>query len=203
MARQLTVLGQELRVARLTVGLTLAQVARAAGVTGQQVGRLERGQLRRFDAVTLARAMAAVGLDLAIRAYPGGVPIHDAGHIGLLGRLRERLAPAWRWHVEVPVTDPPDQRSWDALAATGRFVLAFEAETRLDDVQAQVRRILAKYSEGRADRVIIVLADTRHNRAVPREARPLLRADFPLDTRIVMAALRQGRDPGANGIVLL
>ena len=201
--RQLSALGREMRTARLTAGLTLAQVARAAGVTGQQIGRLERGRLKRFDALTLGRAMAAVGLTLAIRAYPDGPPIRDAGHVALLGRLRARLAPVWRWRLEVPVVGLPDQRSWDAMAVLGRVAIAFEAETRLDDVQAQVRRILAKSVDGRADRVILVLADTRHNRIVLREARELLRSDFPLDTRAVMTTLRAGRDPGANGIVLL
>ena len=86
---------------------------------------------------------------------------------------------------------------------SARVAIAFEAETRLYDVQAQVRRILAKFADGRVDRVILVLADTRHNRTVLREARELLRSDFPLDTRAVMTALRAGRDPGANGIVLL
>ena len=68
--------------------------------------------------------------------------------------------------------------------ALGRVAIAFEAETRLYDVQAQVRRILAKFADGHADRVILVLADTRHNRTVLREARELLRSDFPLDTRV-------------------
>lgn len=201
--RDLGVLGRELRAARLTIGLTMGQVGRAAGVSGQQVSRLEHGLLRRFDAVTLSRAMAAVGLVLSVRVFPAGVPIRDAGHVALLNRIRKRLGSAWRWHLEVPVRAEPDRRAWDATAVLGRLRVAFEAETRLYDVQAQVRQIMAKFADGDAQRVILVVADTRHNRAVLAEVRELLRADFPLDTKSVMAAMAAGRDPGANGIVII
>jgi len=201
--RDLGLLGRELCMARLTLGLTMAQVGRAAGVSGQQVSRLEHGMLRRFDAVTLSRALAAVGLVLSMRAFPTGVPIRDAGYVALLDRVRKRLESAWRWHLEVPVSVGPDRRTWDAVAILGPLRVAFEAETRLYDVPAQVRQIVAKFAAGSVERVILVLADTRHNRAVLAEVRELLRADFPLDTKAVMAALAAGRDPGANGIVII
>jgi transcriptional regulator with XRE-family HTH domain len=201
--RDLGVLGRELRTARLTLGLTMAQVGRAAGVSGQQVSRLEHGMLQRFDAVTLSRALAAVGLMLSMRVFPTGAPIRDVAHARLLDRVRKRLASPWRWHLEVPVIGGPDRRAWDGMATLGLLRVAFEAETRLYDVQAQMRKIMAKFSGGDATRVILVLADTRHNRAVLAEVRELLRADFPLDTKSVMAALAAGRDPGANGIVII
>ena len=53
------------------------------------------------------------------------------------------------------------------------------------------------------DRIVLLLADTRHNRRVLREHREALRSTFPLDTRAVMAALRAGELPSANGIVVL
>ncbi len=138
-----------------------------------------------------------------MRVFPTGVPIRDAAHTRLLDRVRRRLASVWRWRLEVPATGEPDRRAWDAIATLGPLRVAFEAETRLYDVQAQVRKIIAKFSGGEATRVILVLADTRHNRAVLAEVRELLRADFPLDTKSVMAALAAGRDPGANGIVII
>ena len=100
------------------------------------------------------------------------------------------------------MTGEADRRAWDAIATRGPLRVAFEAETRLYDVQAQVRRISAKSSTGDATRVVLLLADTRHNRTVLAEVRELLRPDFPLDTKSVMAALAAGRDPGANGIVI-
>lgn len=201
--RDLATLGEDLRAARLMAGLTQTNVARHAGISRVQAGRLEHGLLRRFDAVTLTRAMAAVGLELRLRAFPSGTPIRDAGHVALLGRVRASIGPGWRWNLEVPVAGAGDARAWDAVASRPGLRVAFEAETRLYDVQAQLRRILAKLGEGGVHRLILVLADTHTNRRVVREVRELIRGDFPLDTRSVLAALRAGRDPGANGLTII
>ncbi len=99
--------------------------------------------------------------------------------------------------------NPVDDRWWDAVASKDGIAVACEAETRLHDIQAQTRRAHAKFTAGSADRLVLAVADTDHNRRVLREAREVLRGDFPLDTRAVMAALAVGRDPGANGIVVL
>jgi transcriptional regulator with XRE-family HTH domain len=201
--RDLTALGQDLRTARLAAGLTQAQVGHHAGISSRQEGRLERGRMQRFDASTVSRGLAAVGLELRIRAYPAGNPIRDAGHVALLGRFRGRVSPAWRWRVEVPVGAVPDGRAWDAVATCNGLRVAVEAETRLYDIQAQLRRILAKAGADRVDRLILVVAATHANRRVIRDVRELMRDDFPLDTRSVLAALGAGRDPGANGIVMV
>jgi len=50
---------------------------------------------------------------------------------------------------------------------------------------------------------VVVVSGTRHNHMVLREVRPLLADDLPLGTRAVMSALSAGRDPGANGLVVL
>jgi len=55
----------------------------------------------------------------------------------------------------------------------------------------------------RSTRLVLVVADTDHNGRVLRDAREVLRGNLPLDTRATMAALAIGRDPGANGIVVL
>jgi hypothetical protein len=184
-------------------GLTQAAVGRVAGTCGQHVGRIERGEALRADPVRLARLSAAVGLELRIRAYPAGLAIRDAAHVALLTRLRVRLAPIWRWHVEVPVAGPPEIRSWDATSTIPSVAVAYEAETRLHDIQAQARRATSKAQAGSVDRVILVVAGTHHNRGVLREVRELLRGDYRLDTRQVLTALAEGRDPGANGIVVI
>lgn len=74
---------------------------------------------------------------------------------------------------------------------------------RIRDVQAQVRATVPKQEDNGADRVILVLSDTRANRAALRDAGESLARAFPLGTRDVLHALREGRDPGANGIVIL
>jgi hypothetical protein len=57
--------------------------------------------------------------------------------------------------------------------------------------------------DGGADVVVLLVADTRHNRSVLRLARPDLAADFPLPGGAVLDALEAGRRPPAGGIVLL
>lgn len=130
------------------------------------------------------------------------MPVRDVGQVQLLARLRARLSDAWVWHLEVPIRADVAGRAWDAVATLGQMRVAFEAETRLYDIQAQLRRIMAKSAVDGIDRLILVVADTHLNRRVLREVRELLRSDFPLDTRAVLQALTAGRDPGANGIVL-
>ena len=212
-------LGRELRTARLISGRSQLEIGRAAGITGQHVGRVERGRIRRFDARTLARIGAAVGLEVRLRAYPTGLQIRDAGQAKLLRRVRARLGPGWAWRLEAPVTGH-DGRAWDATAARPGLVVRFEAESRLYDLQAQLRRIMAKWAavqrtatEGLAtdgpeaiatiDRLVLVIGSMKHNRQVLASERELLRGDFPLDTRVVIAALSRGQDPGANGILII
>jgi transcriptional regulator with XRE-family HTH domain len=140
--RDLGVIARELRAARLIRGLTQGDVGRAAGVSGQYVGRIERSEGRGAAPVVLSRVVAAAGLELSMRVFPSGVPIRDAGHVALLERLHARLGPVWRWQVEVRVTGGSDMRAWDAVAEGAGVRLALEAETRLYDVQAQVRQVL-------------------------------------------------------------
>ena len=202
MQADLRLAGEEIRRARVSGGLSQAAVGRRAGISGQEVGRLELGRVAEPPPRVLARVAAVVGLDLRLRAYPGGSPIRDAGHVRLLLRYRRRLHAGWAWHIEVPV-DPLDHRWWDAVASKDGVAIACEAETRLHDIQAQARRAHAKFTAGTVDRLVLVVADTDHNRRVLRDAREVLRGNLPLDTRATMAALAIGRDPGANGIVVL
>ena len=65
-----------------------------------------------------------------------------------------------------------------------------EAETRLDDLQALERRIYLKQRDLGIRRVILLVADTRHNRAV-LEAHPELLERFPVSTRACLLALRE------------
>lgn len=202
MRRSLLGLGDELRTARRMAGLSMAAVGRSASISPAQVSRIERGLVRRLDFVVLAQVSASVGLELSLRAYPAGTPIRDRGQMALLARLRPRVSPIFSWHVEVRVARG-DPRSFDVVLRSREVSIAIEAEARLYDVQAQARRALAKQSDGNIDRLVLLIADTKHNALVLRDARSLLAGDFPLDTRAVMRALTEGRDLGANGIVVI
>jgi len=145
---------------------------------------------------------AVLGGDLSVKVYPGAPPTRDAAHAALLARFGHRVGPAWRSTNEAPMPIAGDQRAWDRRL-DGAVSIGVEAETRPTDLQALERAIHLKQRDSGVQRAILLIADTERNRTLLRTALPILRPDFPLSTREVLAALREGRDPGANGIVIL
>ncbi len=103
---------------------------------------------------------------------------------------------------EVPVTnDPADRRAWDSVLDTQPLPTHVEAETQLRDVQAVQRRLALKKRDGEPGRLILLVADTRANRAVLR-SNPFGDA-FPVTASSALAALARGNDPGGDAIVVL
>jgi transcriptional regulator with XRE-family HTH domain len=192
-------LGAELRLARRAAGLSLRAVAHECGVSASLVERVEHGSVAGPALESVMCIGATVGLEVAIRAYPRSDPLRDAGQARLLGRLHGELHPRLGWQQEVPFPSRGDPRAWDALIRGERWQLPVEAETAITDGQALERKLALKIRDGGFDHLILLVADTRRNRA----AIPALRVPFPLRTRQVLAALREGRDPGASGIVML
>ena len=150
--------------------------------------------------------LAALGLELSVRAYPAGEPIRDSAHAALLDRLRRRLHPALRWQTEVPLPDPRERRAWDALVtgrdATGAWRLGVEAETRPRDLQALERRLALKERDGAVDAVLLLLGNTRHNRHLTRVA-PSLVDRLPVPGRRALELLAAGARPEAGAVLLL
>jgi transcriptional regulator with XRE-family HTH domain len=194
---------RDVRLARVEAGLTQADVAAAVGVSRPQLDSIEIG--RRVPSVQLlARLSAVVGLELSLRVFPAGAPLRDAGHLRLLARFLSLIGNRWHTRAEAPVSsDPRDHRAFDMVLTAGTQRVAVEAVSRLVAADSQVRRIMLKLQVARVDAVILVLADTRHNRLAIAAAAPTLRASFPLGPRAVFARLREGRAPAANGIVLV
>ncbi len=195
-------IGAGLRTARRAAGLSQLSVARRAGVSQMQISRVERGR-GSSDVGELATVAAIVGLDLSVKLFPGGTPIRDVAHARLLGRLQAALPDADEWRTEVPIPILGDQRAVDVVLPIGGVGIGFELETRLVDAQATVRRAVLKQRDARLACMILVLADTRANRSELVDAAPTLEPTFPLETRAVLAALRAGQLPRANGIVLV
>ncbi len=187
--------------ARQGSGLSRETVGGASGLSRTIVERIEAGS-RPTTIHELAVFGAVVGLDVRLRAYPAGDPIRDAGQARLLERFRPRLHVSLGWSTEVPLPIAGDLRAWDAVIRGPGWRIGVEAETVLDDLQALERRLALKRRDGDVDHVILLIADTARNRRALRSA-PAAFADLPLRTREVMAALGQGRDPGASGIVIL
>ena len=201
--RALADIGRELRLARLNHDLSQTVAGAAAGISRASWSRLERGRADGVKAIDLARATSVVGLELRLRVYPDGRVLRDEAHARLLEHLRTQLAADVGWATEVPLPNPGDKRAWDALVRLARIRVGVEAETRANDSQELQRRLNTKQRDGGVDHVILLLADTRHNRAFLRAAGAGFHAAFPVDGRTALRRLAVGRDPGGNAIVLL
>jgi len=201
--RDLTELGREIRLARLNYDLSQGNAAAAASLSQPTWSRLEDGSATRVSISDLARAMSVVGLDLRLRGHPGGSPLRDQAHVELIFRLHACLGPDVLWATEVPLPNPGDRRSWDALARTARLRIGIEAETRARDSQELKRRLEGKRKDGGVHHLILLLSDTRHNRAFLRAAGDDFKATFPVPGQIVLDRLAASQDPGGSGIVLL
>jgi transcriptional regulator with XRE-family HTH domain len=188
--------------ARRSSGLSLREVARKLGVGHARVARAERGDRSALTIDFASRYAAIVGYELGVTLHPDGEPVRDKAHLALIARLRARLAPGVRVRTEVPIPIAGDRRSADLVLGVESLDILVEAETRLDDIQATERNIAGKQRDLAAERVVLLVADTRHNREVIRGV-PELRARFPVDTRTCLAALKEGLDPGGDSLVIL
>ncbi len=196
--------GREIAVARRAAGASQRLAAARAGVSMSQFGRLERGELRRPSLEAICRASRAVGLAFAARLYPDGTRLRDKGQLALEGRFAAAIGNGLRVAREIGLPMPGDQRAWDLRVTDGHANASVEAEVRLFDVQATQRRIgLKQRDDPDAGVVILLLADTAHNRRVLSEHREALRPQFPLDGGAILQALRAGRLPAASGILRL
>lgn len=195
-------IGQELLDARLAAGLSQGSVAHAAGLQQSRISRTERGvpPLPRLDELT--RHCAVLGHELGARPFPIGSPVRDAAQRSLLTALQGLVSDLFRWRFEVGLDIPGDRRAWDAWL-DGPGDIAIDAETRLRDVQDLQRRLELKWRDSGSPRLVLVISATKHNRRVVREHRNALRSTLPLDSRDVLAALRAGRVPAANGIAFV
>ena len=129
--------------------------------------------------------------------------MRDAGQLAIFARLRPQLPPVLRDRSEVPLPIPGDRRAWDHVIDGPGWTLPVEAESRLRDVQALNRRVALKVRDGGFDRVILLVADTRHNRRVLRLFPAEFASAYPLPGRLAIAALRDGRRPEASAVILI
>lgn len=196
-------LGAELRAARRQAGLSLETVGAAVALSHAEIGRIERDRAPWVPITVLARIATVVGLDLSARAYPGPQPLRDAAHSALLAAFLAHVGPGLRWRTEVPLPEPGDRRAWDAMIFGSDGSTGVEGETEIHDAQALERRIGLKQRESGIERVVLVVADTRANRAALRAAPAAFIGRFPVPGREVLAALEAGTSPAASGLVLL
>jgi len=166
------------------------------------VARYESGQYEGATIVGAAELLAVAGLGLAVSTYPLGDPPRDRRHVALGAALLAHVRPPLTWRTEVPLPNPGDARSWDATIAGERKRTGVEFVRVLTDVQAVSRRIALKRRDGGVDFLLVVLADTKANRAILRVATTFMPELPRLLPSAVFAALEAGHHPG-DGIVLL
>jgi transcriptional regulator with XRE-family HTH domain len=200
--RHLRDIGSELREARLGAGLSQHAVGNAVGISHSAVSRIEAAAAPTVALARLDQMAAVLGLRLSVRAYPVGRPVRDDAQLALLGRLRSMLHPTLRWRTETPIPIDGDLRAWDASIAGPGWTVYVDAETRIRDTQALERRTLLKQRDTGTDRVLLVVADTRSNRAILRSL-PSSLIGATINGSTALAALQSGRDPGGCAVVML
>ena len=203
---------REIDRARRSAGLSYEELGRAVGLSGDQVARICRAESPKVSLVTLAVLLAAVGLELSARAFPAGPPIRDSAHVALLARLKQRLSPALRWRLEVPVVAPvapslagapTDLRAWDAVIEGDGWTIGVEAETRLGDIQAVYRRIALKRRDGGVDAVVLLVNETAHNRRILSIEGAEFHTQFAGTSRHTLRCLATGTRPPDDAVVVL
>jgi hypothetical protein len=65
-----------------------------------------------------------------------------------------------------------------------------------------MRKVALKRRDDGADRIILLVADTRHNRRVLRLAAPDLRGEFPVSGPAAIASLARGEPQTASAVLL-
>jgi transcriptional regulator with XRE-family HTH domain len=195
--------GRELRLARHNAGLTLAAAGRRIGWSRTKLSRVELGRNPRVSVEDLVLIGAVVGVRPSIRFYPTGRPVRDIGQIELLAALTARMHARWSHRHEVPMPIAGDLRAADLVSSINGCSLMVEAYRRFSDAQAQVRAARAKHRDLGTDRLLILIEDTRANRAAVSAVLADLRPTFPVSARSMLLALGTGVDPGGDGLLML
>ena len=199
--------GQELRIARMTAGLTQSRLARLAGLSQPQVSRAERGA-GGLSLDQRCRLAAAVGHELAWRLYPvSSVRLRDSGQLDLARAIVAAAHPSWHAELEVPIA-PGDLRAADMVLEGRVELLHIEIERVLVDVQEQLRagklkrQALAERHQ-RPVRFVLAIADTQTNRSRIASIPELTQRALPVSSRRCWSAIRTGEPIGDDGILIV
>lgn len=204
--RQMERIADEIRRARGKLGLSRRELARRSRVARSTLERIEDGRVR----VQLDRVFAvasAAGLDLVLNAYPApGVRLRDTGQMTIAEQIVRVAAHAWRPVLEARAGDKG--HAVDLLLVGQDELLDVEIERRIEDFQSQYRHarwkrdLLAEQHQAPV-RLILVIEDTRRNRAVVEPHLSLIRSQLPASPRAILTAVRTGRLLGADGLLWL
>lgn len=194
----------ELLEARKTAGLSQRTVADLLGWSQSELSRMER--LVRIDYVSLidvAEVAAVLGLELSAGLHPAGEPLRDKGHQAVVRRLIATVHESWRVAREVLLPYPGYIRAWDVVLRMAGCIVGIEVETRVRDIQGLTRRMRTRQREGGTDVVVLVLAESTHNRRVLPELLEALGPEFATSPRAVLKAMREGKPIPGSAVILL
>jgi len=207
--------GRAIREIRIHLGLRQADVSRESGVSQRTVSEIELGRLEHVRLRTLR--MVADALDVRVSVdtwWRSGRIDHllDRGHATLVEHVASTLRVAgWIVRVEVTFNEFGERGSADLVAwhPAERALLIIEVKTRIDDTQEatstfsrKVRilpAILAREEGWDALTIgrVLVLADTRMNRALVRDHAATFDSIWPARTADVRRWVqRPRREPG-------
>ena len=149
-------------------------------------------------------ASDAVGLDLVCTLYPGqGLSLRDSRQLAIAKWLSDIASPTWRISLEERAGEHGE--AIDVVLWGPTEIVAIEIERFALDWQAQSRRAgikrdwLAQH-HGRPVRLVIVVSDTKANRAALTPFIGIIRLGFPAGSRAVMRSLRSGEPLGTDGL---
>jgi transcriptional regulator with XRE-family HTH domain len=204
--------GEEVGRLREDAGLSRAALASAAGVDPSYLGDIEDG--RANPSVVICTGLSlALGADLTLRAYPTtGPAVRDRHQAAIAESMLGLVNARWRRFAEIAVRHP--SRGWIDLGLHDPIARQFVAT----EIQSELRRLeqLIRWSEAKAAALpswdgwgqlgeapavsrLLVVRDTRTNRAVAADFRRLLRTAFPADPVEAVASLQAvGPWPGPS-----
>jgi transcriptional regulator with XRE-family HTH domain len=201
-ARASAAFREDIERLREDAGLSVPELARAAGVDRAHVYRILAGHAEPSDLVC-ARLAVALGADISHRLYANTGPLVRDRH---QGRIEEALLAACdpRWHGfgEVRVTRP--SRGWIDLAfhePRERVIVATEIQSELQRLEQLIRWSAEKAAslpswegwdrlgEPPAISRLLVVRRTRATRAVAAEFAAQLRLAYPAHPDDALAAL--------------
>jgi len=188
----------------VTLGLTRQQVANRAGVSWATALRVELGDPH-LGVETMCAVAEGVGLDVVLRTYPGNQPsLRDTGPMRLVEQLVTQTNPAWQPQVELPIGQHGE--SIDICFFGPEEIIDGEVERMATDFQGQYRRADQKRQalaaqHRRPVRLVLVIEDTRRNRAALSPHVAVIPTVLPAGSREVLGALRSGRSLGRDGLL--
>ena len=198
--------GSTIALSRADRAMTREQISRRAGVSRDTVRRVEEGDPA-VQLDTLCAVGSAVGLDVVVRAYPARpLSLRDSGQLHVAELLCSLAHASWKPVLELAAGDHGEAADIGFFGA--REIIDTEIDRLILDLQAQHRRnsrkreYLAAHHQ-RPVRLVMVIEDTKRNRAALAAHVAFVRTVLPAGSREVLTALRTGKPLGRDGLLWL